>query len=400
MGVECDRCGRVLSSAAKLKSHQEKSLPCDLKCRTCEKAFSDRHQYYHHQVSTHPDTRRRRHGNNTSLREIADTAASQNAIVPAADSVNRANTVYLPTSAPVSHLIPIDDFKILSDYATSVEQASVMRSTDDNSFKVAVVTEYTFRAQELREMIGDELLALVFRTFDFIPGISNPSRLIELLKTLLMRVHAGKNDRLHAICIGDVSRLTVNVFSRDTPLAKGYWQLNSKKLATRRIQQHAKTVYEFIARASAASLTQVFVKQSGKVGLSLRAGDNRVLVITDDSGGISANKKERLNRHQISQLHRQHNLPDVPENHVVISELHDTDVIQFDTAKNKLSPNMLQDANDKFKALREAVNGKRDAMINFVNELDITPEDCDEFLHNSYHTCLKTYRTIEDQDRD
>lgn len=298
-------------------------------------------------------------------------------------------------------IVPLEDFdaraleKMRIYGGTNVGQTRVKGhqiNREDGTEKVgvvevdAIITKYEIRAQELKEMIGEQLLINVlksfgFDTFDYI----FQDQITELLLELLRGIHASEDKRLHSICIGDMARGSVNFFSRPPPEDKAYWQSNSRDMAIRRLQAHVRNLYRFVVEAALATLTGVIIKETGEFSWALQT-DSHVYSVNHftPEAGFEFTNEDFMNIYPTNDF-----WPDEDNNE---GEAEDTQklltVIEMKPGTVLRCPK--EERTEDKRLLNEAIEKKRLQILAKVDDITINTESCKDFLTESYPICVGT----------
>lgn len=271
-------------------------------------------------------------------------------------------------------LVPLDDFQLdlqLADHASSIESEEVLReyhvvaNSRGDTVKVqkvnTMLTTYTLRAQELREMIGDRLMASVLMSFTFSP--EDRDKFVNLLVSLLPGVHAGEDTRLHSICMGDVSRRTVNFFSRIAVTDKTYWEKCTKDLSIKKLQDHAGVLYAFIMRSVMALLRPAFIVSTKEGVWMLRTSDSVFAICNKPLDNIR---------------------PINPRQDLFVGRYKHHEVLEWE--KGVDDPNLLE--------IGDMMDAKRNCLIRAAHDIKISQTTCEQFLNDSYPLCVKTMKAL------
>lgn len=361
----CPKCDKTFMTQERLDVHSENRIPCDFKCGVCNKACENRNKYDYHMRTRHKKPVPARAPQHDPVIE----QAIEQAIVPI-DQAGEQPSQY-------QSIVPIDDFYQLRDYASSVtsqhiHQYQVVNSDPgDNTVKVmevnAMLTTYTLRAQEIRDMIGEEWMVKVLLCLTH--GENDRDKFLEMLLALLKGVHANKETRLHSICMGDVSRRTVNFFSRMAINDKTYWQKCPKDVSIKKIQDHVGTLFSFTMGGATALLKPGLVNATKEPVWMLRTSLG-VLTVSlhplNGNGRRAGMVQKELTPHSLFLYHYRDN----------------ADVLDWNDGLDS----------KEITAIRDAVTDKRNSLIREAQNIKLSRQTCDQFLNESYPICVESMK--------
>lgn len=388
MSSQCPFCEKTLSSKRNLRNHLAKPLPCDFRCRLCSEKCANKGQYYYHQKQKHSQEKNKNENEKEEKEEKGEKGENEKeekgenekeendnkktalVVVPRARST-ALNTATAPkvvarTAQQETHnVIPIDDFS-LGKYISSVERHHKSEKVLTHARGAVQVhelnttlTTYTLRAEELRELIDDQLLHMVFESLLY----RDNEHFEVLLSKLLEDIHAGKNARLHSICIGDIARKSVNFLSR-APSDKTYWAKYPRDASVKKIQDHACVLFEFIMCVVMALIKPGVFVPTGQPMWFLSTKMHVYGFFSQPITGTATEAQAKGNAKKLSMY-----------------ELKEADVSE-EIANNH--PEILA---------REDMDRFSQIVIDHVHTIKLEREVCEKFLVDSYPICMNTMKS-------
>lgn len=240
----CNRCGKGFASKRNLNNHQNKSLPCDLICKVCNVKYEDRFAYYRHLK------------NNVCVTETAEEAEEcQN------DKEDENGIVLLSNMQPV----PLNDFVDGPQFQELLKFAN----RENCEIEVERITEKITIKPNKSET---ERVFQGLRQSDFMCSLKSlcgsPE---EAVIDSLIKVHTDPTrPQFHSICLGDLSRKTVNCYTRpQNQLARsGNWQNMTINTALIELSRHASNLLSLLLNNAVNCLTPAYYDEADCVCFS------------------------------------------------------------------------------------------------------------------------------------
>jgi DNA-directed RNA polymerase subunit RPC12/RpoP len=240
MSYQCLRCYKNLSSLKRLQTHQEKQVPCDFQCKRCDFKGTNSAEYKTHQ--------------NVHLKKIS----------------NRKTRIKLPEKRGVkTPLIPYEDFN----------QCLVFLA--DLANKKDVEIELTIKPSKRQT----EALK-TFQASDYANSLQCINQDINFVATnFLTNFHCDPNrPQLHTFKIGDLTRKTVNIYSRPKEEEEAKWILLPKEPAINTITAHTSKILTYALELAANMLQYKWCVQEETVCFSLHDPIlNKTAIIIDQN---------------------------------------------------------------------------------------------------------------------
>jgi hypothetical protein len=344
-------------------------------------------------------------------------------------------------------------------YASNVQQTRVQRNLINGEAGVGtdvaevdtIITTYHIRANDLREMIPDDLLISVIKSFqidtstrrifpiaktaplvsgqlaltarqmdiqrrmqpELKPHRRSPqvvcdnvseatNQISDLLFSILNGVHGSENKRLHSICIGDMARKNVNFYSR-TPLGdKTYWQTNSKELSIRKLQSHVKELYRFIIEAVVGTLKPCFLNTTKDFIWALKTNSEVFAISAEPLIGVHNNVEEpdiliqamnNLFKRQTAEAFRTSDHETTDQSTRTREPGEGTRVSVTMLRPEDVTDCLDDDYLEERKDLSDLIQVKKNQLHFKLNQIELDPRKCLEFLDETYPICVGTLRS-------
>jgi hypothetical protein len=289
----CPNCPKSLSSRHYLIKHLQKKTPCDNKCRECNYQGKDITDYKLHKSS----------GCNIGGVGMNETSESK--------IVNK-ELQMVPIVETSQYPIPIQDYNLamyktlkdlkldgnLEDYDIEYYVMQTEKGKEEIDMivghklngdkRVDKITKINIEVERhetiiLRKRVKDARNAITNNMLygalcSMVPTDIEMENLNRIATDMMYQVLHHDDPRLHNMCLSDMSRGTVRVFSRVSESEKCYWAAHPKDTAPKIINEHAKNLFSFLLEAGTQSLVSAFWK-TGKVNCLALNGEKGWSVI-------------------------------------------------------------------------------------------------------------------------
>lgn len=294
MSFPCKKCPKKLSSKQSLKHHMKKSVPCDFQCRQCDFKANTRDGFNWHCKSMHTNKVKIKH----PVESVEPVKAPQenvildeevSAIEPVEKRFPRMR-VRLPgmPERPQTNLIPMEDF----DPQCMRELAALA-----NKENVEIVLErIRMTIRPLRRKRAEEAVKS-FQTSDYAHSLQCLQQDVNKTAAGILSKFHGDPERphLHTIHMGDLSRKTVNIYSRPSEEAPTQWLSFAKEPALTTLSEHASVMLQYALEMAANMLQYKFCAKEKTVCFCLHdAVQSKNLIIVDENDFDSANDGDIL----------------------------------------------------------------------------------------------------------
>ncbi len=337
MSFICDLCQTILSTKQHLEDHKYKrKIPCNLQCKICKEVCVSTKDYKVH-ILTHTQQ-------NSQSQELAIVSEPKNA--KKVDNNNERRLIVKDEHFTLP--IPVQDFNayVLKQYnlehmeglINNIKIKGVERSInehkDENTdtdlkeaahvnadgdieidrtttmltvIKVEKHEKIILRTMDARKALTNDMMARTMLGLNPEQGINQ----LNLIATSMIYdvLHHG-DTRLHNICLSDMSRGTVRVFSRKPITDQCCWIAHSKDIAPTVIKEYARDLFGFMLEAGMHSLVSAIYKPEKKSCLALNDSTNYSVILMQDS----------FNSKKLKAVH-------IPSEHLVYSPTKDVEHI-------------------------------------------------------------------------
>ncbi len=287
MSYQCPKCPLKLSSNQKLKGHLNKKNPCDFKCRQCNYKAVNGNDYRSHITANICK-------NAKEENPLEQRAVSTLVVMGPHEMIPVQKITYCP--------IPIQDYdlamyKTLKDlkldgnledydieyYVIQTEKGKEeidttvdhKRNGDTQVDKVTKINIEIERRERiiLRKRVKDARSALTNNMLFgvlccLVPSDLEIEYLNRMVADMMFQVLHHDDARLHNVCLSDMSRGTVRVYSRISE-EKCYWATHPKDIAPKIINEHARNLFSFLLEAGTQSLVPAVWKNGNVNCLAL-----------------------------------------------------------------------------------------------------------------------------------
>jgi len=279
MSFTCPKCLKSLSSNQKLKQHLRKKTPCNFECPRCgHRAINSSHYEGHLAAGSC---------------EQAMQKQIENVLVPIKQTNVESLKPILKKSNRVESLnpIPIQDFNlaILKDLGLGVdlndydieryvrqtekgkeEVATLINHKQNGDLQFDQVTKVNIeiekhetiilkkRVKKARDALTNNMLfgAMI----SMVPAEIEMDQLNRMASDMMYDVLHHEDPRLHNVCLSDISRGTVRVYSRVSESEECVWATHTKDIAVKVLNEHAKNLFSFLLEAGTQSLVSAVWK--------------------------------------------------------------------------------------------------------------------------------------------
>jgi hypothetical protein len=436
-----------------LTNHEEKKIPCDFKCRMIDCVFigRDRHDYYRHNKRMHPKKPQKEERPMTRAQihnDGQDNADFESHELVLYDNESNDKRVHRRGLNNPLGLVPLEDFnsetlrESMRKHSNNIQHHTLgmlhgWSGLGNMGVAEVSITTYEIRAEELRKMIQDDVLLCVLKSFEFdTSDVSRvraaPKRLedrisqltrqmrpyafvadqsvpmyledsfTDMLLELLSGVHASENEKLHSICMGDISRKTVNFFSRSPLNDKTYWQANTRETSIKKIQTHVRELYKFVIEAVTASLKAACIVSTDEFVWFLDA-NGLTYILSDGPLRYSPIQTEKNNdaqcfHAQMNNFYAAHMERTVNRDRSVRfdedSERNERTVVTLTVVDRKeIRECEEEEFPDERRNLANLVETKKAQLLAKLSRFELDSRTCVKFFNESYATCVNTLKT-------
>ncbi len=398
---QCPNCPKSLSSQRWLMNHLQKRTPCDNKCRDCKYQGKDITDYKLHKLFDCDKAKtpskieepkedemqieeiQIEKKEETQLEEIEETQTEEMQIVLSEPQ----RLVPVQAKAVVSYYpIPIQDYDLemyktlkdlkldgnLEDYdieyyvmQTEKGKEEVDTTIDhkrNGDTQVNKVTKINIEVERretiiLRKRVKDARNALTNNMLygalcSMVPSELEMDYLNRTATDLMYQVLHHDDPRLHNICLSDMSRVTVRVYSRITESEKCYWANHPKPIAPKIINDHARNLFSFLLEAGTQSLVSAVWKSEHINCLALNGEQGWSVILYEDNRS--------------------------PESRLIVNKVPTTNLVYTMTEV---------DTSDR---LMELVKNRKDEVIQLLQKLILSNVDIQKCLLECRRFCFVT----------
>ncbi len=369
MSFECDWCNKKFTKKQSLEYHKYLSkVPCNLKCRKCGIVFDRKQEYKEHQQQ------------HDSKKIENEEQKLQNVMMPI--PIQDFNLAALKEL----HALNDDDIIILAQEEQYFEKVQTPREyfekvqtpkeyfEEDTSIKndIELVTvthtkkiTYLRRTRDAKNAIPPSVLSRALMT-GIAPAPGTHSYGLGKCAQSTLEAALTQNDtRFHNVCLGDMSRGTVRVLTRNE-LDQCYWSIYKKDAAKVVVEQHAKNLFWFVLESCLSLLCPVIwmTHPNHKVCLALQGEDDaKMLLVYDSNTSFCASK---LNSVQVAknELNFDIDKDDGRVNNLVVKVKQQQAVMS-----NKSDPRAVMNFDDVYKVLEHGRRFCYDTMKQSIKEI-------------------------------
>ena len=261
MSFQCPKCSQMLSSKERLETHLVKKLPCDFQCRLCVYKASNKTEYYSHFKNLHTPKK------DASVLEELPVVKRPRVRLPGMPEI----------ASSGKPLIPMQDFdpQCLKDLAALA-----------NKEEVEIVLErIRMTIRPLKQKRAEEAVKS-FQTADYASSLRCLDQDVNTVAANILNRFHGDPGRpeLHTIRMGDLSRKTVNMYSRSSDEDQSAWLSFAKEPALTTLSEHASAVLTYALELAANMLQYKFCVRERTVCFCLHDPVlSKTLIIVDEN---------------------------------------------------------------------------------------------------------------------
>lgn len=237
--IICELCDKPLSSKRNLKTHKEKTVPCDFQCRDCTFKGNNRHDYYKHRLSLHPEAKRITRKKQNVPENDADEFPLFKIEEPEEQKEPAEQTI-----------IPLEDFRggASNDFRGGEELIRHLIKIAKETTDKQVVFNIQYNVFNIYDKSGkidpSRIAAEAFRACDYesaLRCLETPNDTKQIAASVLSRMHSDpKRPQMHTIKMRkDLSRKQVDIYSRPSNDAPGEWLPYAYSAALHKLSEHA-----------------------------------------------------------------------------------------------------------------------------------------------------------------
>jgi hypothetical protein len=205
--------------------------------------------------------------------------------------------VLVPVDPPKPQMmpVPVQDFNLevlktipnlppdILDQIESVEvYESVAQKTATSSSMSEGIIQYDqlkmtlewkrviIRTLNAKDALTTNSDGILFDTMKSMDPKADHGTMQRLANGMLSKMLRSTDPRLHNVCLSDMSRGTVRIFSRAPNSDKGYWAVYPKVAAVEALNQHTRNIFSFLLEAGIQSVTPAIFKFDKRSCLALK----------------------------------------------------------------------------------------------------------------------------------
>lgn len=311
--TQCPKCLQTFSRISVVSKHLKKKIPCDYRCLICETSTGSATAYKKHiLICKEKQLEQKRQGKEDEILELipitqkADDGIENEEriqMIPIIDEERYLVSVPNNDQLPV----PLQDFdlswlKNVGLTMADIELEYYQRKKIKHTGNIANSGMYLNRDTHVQEQLvirlkKDRLMdARQPITKDMIYGVMcclvpdiEPDHLRRLATDMLYDALRNDDPRKHNICLSDVNRGTVKMYTRMGDTNECKWVTHPKPIATKLLNEHARNLFAFLLETGTNGLVSAIWNKNPCLVLN-NEYEWTVILYADRTGLLKAQK--------------------------------------------------------------------------------------------------------------